>query len=146
MHQINSNPSMQKSNRKKITANSMIDSGSLCHNHKNFGRRNSTEYFICTMGHFKMWEIPQNIFRYVKTRCLKFVCVEDGHKLIIRKECLCRLGLVVVKQQVKRGKRVNNIDNSTCKVKQAIALPFPDLVSRIGLSKTHAVKSKFHPN
>ena len=52
--------------------------------------------------------------------------------------------MAVVQQQAKRGKSINNIDDSTCKIKETIASHFPHLVSRIGLSKTHAVKSKFH--
>ena len=41
-------------------------------------------------------------------------------------------------------KCVNNIVSFVCKVKQAIALPFPNLVSKIGLSESHVFKSKFH--
>ena len=44
------------------------------------------------------------------------------------------------------GKCVNNFDNSTCRVKQAIASHFADLVSRIGCSNTHVVESKIHQN
>ena len=52
--------------------------------------------------------------------------------------------LEVVQQHAKRGKGLKYFDNSICKVKQAIASQFPDLVSRICLSKTHVVKSNFH--
>ena len=54
------------------------------------------------------------------------------------------VGLAVVKQQAKRTECINDIDNSACKVKQAILLQFPDLVSKIGSTKTHVIKSKFH--
>ena len=47
--------------------------------------------------------------------------VEDGHKIIIGRDLFSTLGLAVVQQKVKGGKCVNNIDNSTCKVKQKIA-------------------------
>ena len=53
--------------------------------------------------------------------------VEEGHKLIIGRDLFSSLSLAVVKQ-VKRGKGVNNIDNSTCETKQ----------------KTYVVKSRFH--
>ena len=43
-----------------------------------------------------------------------------------------------------RGKCVNNIDNAICSVKQTIVSQFPNLTLRIGLSKTHVIKSKFH--
>ena len=69
--------------------------------------------------------------------------VEEGQKLIIGRDLFSSLGLVVVQLQAKKGKCLNNIDNSICKIKQAIALQFPDLVSRIGLSKTQVVKSMF---
>ena len=42
---------------------------------------------------------------------------------------------------------VNDIhQNSTCKMKQASAFQFPELVSRFQLSKTHVVKSIFIKN
>ena len=68
--------------------------------------------------------------------------VEDGHKIIIGRDLFNSPGLAVVQQQAKSGKCVNNINNSTCK----IAAQVPHLVSRIGLSKTHVAKSKFHQN
>ena len=70
--------------------------------------------------------------------------VEDGHKLIIGRDIFSSLGLAVVQQQAKRSKCVNNIDNSICSVKQTIVSQFPNLTLRIGLSKTHVIKSKFH--
>ena len=71
--------------------------------------------------------------------------VEGGHKIIIGRDLFTSLGLAVVQQQQPdNGKCVNNINNSTCKIKETIAVQFPHLVSRIGLSKTHVAKSKFH--
>ena len=70
--------------------------------------------------------------------------VEDGHKIIIGRDLFNSLGLAVVQQQAESGKCVNNIINSTCKIKDTIAAQFPHLVSRIGLSGTHVAKSKFH--
>ena len=61
-----------------------------------------------------------------------------------RKDLFTTLGLAVVQQQPETGKYVYNINNSTCKIKGTIATQFPHLVSRIGLSKTHVAKSKFH--
>ena len=46
--------------------------------------------------------------------------------------------------QAKSGNCVNNFDISTSTVKQSNALQLPDLVSRIGLSKTDVIGSKFH--
>ena len=50
----------------------------------------------------------------------------------------------MVQQQPENGKCVNIINSSTCETKETIATQFPHLVSRIGLSKTHVAKSKFH--
>ena len=70
---------------------------------------------------------------------------EDGHKIIIGRDLFPSLGLAVVQQhQSEKGKCVNNINNSECKIKETIAAQFPHLVSRIGLSKTNVAKSKFH--
>ena len=70
--------------------------------------------------------------------------VDDGHKNIIGRDLFTTLGLAVVQQQPETGKCVYNINNPTCKIKESIATQFPHLVSRIGLSKTHVAKSKFH--
>ena len=70
--------------------------------------------------------------------------VDDGHKNIIGRDLFATLGLAVVQQQPETGKCLYNIDNSVCKIKETIATQFPHLVSRIGLSKTHVAKSKFH--
>ena len=69
--------------------------------------------------------------------------VEDGHKSIIGRHLFNSLGLAVVQQQAESSKYVNNINNSTSKIKDTIAAQFPHLVPRIGLSKTHVAKSKF---
>ena len=71
--------------------------------------------------------------------------VEDGYKIIIGRDLFKSLGLAVVqKQQPDNGKCLNNINNSTCKIKETIVAQSPHLVSRIGLSKTYVAKSKFH--
>ena len=60
--------------------------------------------------------------------------VEDGHKLIIGRDVFTSLGLAVVQQQANRGKCVNNIDNSTCKIKRQSRRNFqilsPELASQ----------------
>ena len=79
-----------------------------------------------------------------KDKAAVFTVVADGHRNIIRRDLFTTLGLAVVQQQPDNGKCVNNINTSTCKIKETIATQFPHLVSRIGLSKTHVAKSKFH--
>ena len=69
---------------------------------------------------------------------------DDGHKNIIGRDLFGPLRIAVVQQQPETGKCVNNITNSACKIKETVATRFPHLVSRIGLSKTHVAKSKFH--
>ena len=70
--------------------------------------------------------------------------VDDGYKNVIGRYLFSSLGLTIVQQQSKKSKCVITIDTSTCKVKQAVASQFTQLDSRIGLSQTFIVKSKFH--
>ena len=79
-----------------------------------------------------------------KDKAAVLTVVEDGHINIIGRDLFTTLGLAVIQQQPDNGKCVNNINASTCKIKETIATQFPHLVSRIGLSKTHVAKSKFH--
>ena len=78
-----------------------------------------------------------------KDKAALFTVVEDGHRNIIGRDLFTTLGLAVVQQQPDNGKCVNNINTSTCKIKETIATQFPHLLSKIGLSKTHVAKSKF---
>ena len=79
-----------------------------------------------------------------KDKAALLTVVEDGPRNIIGRDLFTTLGLAVIQQQPDNGKCVNNINASTCKIKETIATQFPHLVSRIGLSKTHVAKSKFH--
>ena len=53
-----------------------------------------------------------------------------------------QLGLAVTQSAFLKGNRVNKI--ASPEFKEQIAKTFPDLVSRIGRSKSHVAKSKFH--
>ena len=75
-----------------------------------------------------------------KDKAAMLTVVEDGHRNIIGRDFFTTLGLAVVQQQAKNGKCVNNINTSTCKIKETIATQFPHLVSIIGLSKGKASK------
>ena len=79
-----------------------------------------------------------------KDRAAMSTVVEDGHKNIIGRDLFTTLRLAVVQQQPEHCKCVNNINTSTCKIKETVATQSPHLVSRIGFSKTHVAKSKFH--
>ena len=57
-----------------------------------------------------------------------FTVMENGHKLIIRRDLFSSLSLAVVQQQAKWGKSVNN-SNSKGKIKQALVLQLSYLVS-----------------
>ena len=65
--------------------------------------------------------------------------VEDGHRPIIGRDLFSKLGffLTLLKQ-------VANIDQNQCLIKKQIAFDFPELVTRIGKSLKHSVKSTFH--
>ena len=84
------------------------------------------------------------IYNRWKDTSATLTLVDDGHKNIIGRDLFGTLGLAVVQQKPETVKCVYNINNSTCKIKETIATQFPHLVSRIGISKTHVAKSKFH--
>ena len=65
--------------------------------------------------------------------------VEDGHRPIIGRDLFSKLGfsLTLLKQ-------VANIDQNQSLIKKQIAFDFPGLITRIGKSLKHSVKSTFH--
>ena len=64
--------------------------------------------------------------------------VEDGHRPIIGRDLFPKLGFSLTQL-----KQVANIDQNQCLIKKQIAIDFPDLVTRIGKSLKHSVKSTF---
>ena len=68
--------------------------------------------------------------------------VTDGHRSLLGRDFFLALGLSI--QQSKNQKTVNQVDQEYCPVKKQIAIDFPDLISRIGKSKVHTVRSKSH--
>ena len=68
----------------------------------------------------------------------------DGHRSLLDRDLLPALGLSI--QQSNNQKTVNQVDQEYCPIKKQIATDFPDLISRIGKSKVHMVRSKFHRN
>ena len=71
-----------------------------------------------------------------------FTVVADGLKSLIGRDLFDQLGLAVTQSTFLKGNRVNNI--ASPEFKEQIAKTFPGLVSRIGRSKSHVAKSKFH--
>ena len=67
--------------------------------------------------------------------------VEDGHRPIIGQDLFPQLGLSLT-----QIKQVANVDQNQCLIRKQIAFDFPGLISRIGKSSKHSVKSKFHKN
>ena len=65
--------------------------------------------------------------------------VEDGHRPIIGRDLFPKLGFSLTQL-----KQVANIDQNQCLIKKQIAFDFPELVTRIGKSLKHSVKSTFH--
>ena len=65
--------------------------------------------------------------------------VEDGHRPIIGRDLFPKLGLSVIQL-----KQVANIDQNQCPIKRQISFDFPDLITRVGKSLKHSVKSTFH--
>ena len=65
--------------------------------------------------------------------------VEDGHRPIIGRDLFPKLGFSLT-----QSKQVANVDQNKCLIKNQIAFDFPGLISIIGKSLKHSVKSKFH--
>ena len=70
--------------------------------------------------------------------------VTDGHRPLLGRDLFPALGLSI--QQSNNQKTVIQVDHEYCPIKKQIATDFPDLISRIGKSKVHTVRSKFHQN
>ena len=70
--------------------------------------------------------------------------VADGHRSLLSRDLIPALGLSI--QQTKNQQTVNQVDQEYCSIKKQIATNFPDLISRIGKSKVHTVRSKFQRN
>ena len=68
----------------------------------------------------------------------------DGHRSLLRRDLFPILELSI--QQSNNQKTVNQVDQEHCPIKKQIATDFIDLISRIGKSKVHTVRSKFHRN
>ena len=73
-----------------------------------------------------------------------FTIVADSWKTLIGRDLFNQLGLAVTQSTLLKGNGVNNL--ASPEFKEQIAKKFPGLVSRIGRSKSHVAKSKFHKN
>ena len=71
-----------------------------------------------------------------------FTVVADDLKSLIGRDLFDQLGLAVTQSTFLKGNSINNI--ASPEFKEQIAKTFPGLVSRIGRSKSHVSKSKFH--
>ena len=71
-----------------------------------------------------------------------FTVVADGLNSLIVRDLFDQLGLAVTQSSFLKGNSINNI--ASPEFKEQIAKTFPGLVSRIGRSKSHVAKSKFH--
>ena len=65
--------------------------------------------------------------------------VEDGHRPIIGRDRFLKLGFSLTQL-----KQVANINQNQCLIKKQIAFDFPGLITTIGKSLKHSVKSTFH--
>ena len=74
-----------------------------------------------------------------------FTVVADGLKSLIGRDLFDQLGLAVTQSTSLKGNLVNNISSSS-EFREQIAKTFPELISRIGRSKNHVAKFKFHKN
>ena len=67
--------------------------------------------------------------------------VEDGQRPIIGQDLFPKLGFSLTQL-----KQIANVDQSQCLIKKQIAFDFPGLITRIGKSLKHSVKTIFHKN
>ena len=68
--------------------------------------------------------------------------VTDGHRSLLGRDLFPALGLSI--QQSNSPNTVNQVEREYCPIKKQIATDSPDLISKIGKSKLHTVRSKFH--
>ena len=68
----------------------------------------------------------------------------DGHRSLLGRDWFPALGLSI--QQSNNQMIINQVEQEYCPIKKQIAIDFPDIISRIGKSKVHIVRSKFHKN
>ena len=66
----------------------------------------------------------------------------DGHRSLLGRDLFQALGLSI--HQSNNHITINQVDQEYCPIKKQIAIDYPDLISRIGKSKVHTVRSKFH--
>ena len=66
----------------------------------------------------------------------------DGHRSLLGRDLFPALGLSV--QQSNSPNTVNQVEQEYCPIKKQTATNFPALTSRIGKSKLHTFRSKFH--
>ena len=70
--------------------------------------------------------------------------VTDGHRSLLGTDLFPALGFSI--QQSNSPRIVNQVEHENCPIKKQKAIDFPDLITRIGKSKLHIVRSKFHKN
>ena len=68
--------------------------------------------------------------------------VANGHRSLLGKNLFQALGLSI--HQSNNHITINQVDEEYCPIKKQIAIDYPDLISRIGKSKVHTFRSKFH--
>ena len=128
--QINLNPDC-KDSIKKMVANSMIESCSVCCIitkilANRILKSTPSERWITTKQYKVLKTFsnePIKVLGKISTTVIYndwscedacLTVVEDEHKLFIGSDLFISLGLAVMQQQIERGKCVNNIDKSTC--------------------------------
>ena len=70
--------------------------------------------------------------------------VANGHRSMLGRDLFPALGLSI--QPSNNQMIINRVEQDYCSIKKQIAIDFPDLISRIGKSKVHTLRSKFHNN
>ena len=76
----------------------------------------------------------------------EFVVLKEGLKSLIGRYLFELPGISITQILCSNEDNMVNTITTQCPIKTRIAYHFPQIISRIGRSKNHAVKSKFHKN
>ena len=134
----------------------LVDSGSVCtiinkSLKNNVGTERKDSYWIQSPEKHDLKTFSNDVIKIIgmiKTsiKCNDWVAagvnvtvVDDGHRPIIGRDLFQKLGFSLT-----QFKQLANIDQNQCLIKKQIAFDFLGLITRIGKSLKHSVKSTFH--
>ena len=136
--------------------NSSVDSGSVCNiinkslanavvlnSPKSYWSQTPKFYDLKTFSNELIMTIVVNS---TTVKCIVWLAanvnvnvVEDDHRPIMGRNLFPQLG-----RSLTQSKQLTDINQNQCLIRKQITLDFPGLISRVGKSLKHSVKSTFH--